>query len=49
MAFLSTSGKWPPLREKFTILVMSLIRISIYSFTKKVGEGSNRQDFVGHD
>ena len=43
-AILKQSGKLPSLIEKFTILVMGVMRISAHSFTSDVGIGSRPQD-----
>ena len=40
-------GSAPSPREKLTSLVMEDRRISKHSFTRKVGNGSSKQDLVG--
>ena len=47
IAFLKSAGTTPSDREQLTSLVTEGTGMSRHSLTKKVGHGSNRQDFVG--
>ena len=46
-ALLKPSGTAPSHKEQFTSFVIEESSISRQSLTKKVGQGSRRQDFVG--
>ena len=46
-AFLKPSGTAPSDKEQFTSFVRDGSSISRQSLTRKVGQGSRRQDFVG--
>ena len=47
IAFLNPSGTKPSDNDQLTGLVFEGNRISIHSFTRKVGHGSSKQDLVG--
>ena len=46
-AFLNPHGTEPSTNKQFTYLVIEGRRILIQSFTRKVGQRSKEQDFVG--
>ena len=48
-ASLNAAGKMPSERDKLMRLVIGVIKISINSMTRKVGQGSRQQDLGGED
>ena len=48
-AVLKASGTHPSISEQLTSLVRDGSKILMHSLIRNVGQGSNRQDFVGED